>query len=94
MKIDDKTPYIVVDNRKIAPIRRTAPKVPLYYGRESTEERPFGVVDRVTISDAAREKLRRMEALEENGTNASTPPDKKSETPSLPFLPTPPKRNP
>ena len=93
MKIDDNTPYIVVDNRKIAPIRRITHKDPLAHGRQSADERPFGVVDRVTISKAAREKLRQMESSEDNDAAAKTLPNEKSETLVLPFFSTPPKRN-
>ena len=93
MRIDDNIPYIIVDNRKIAPIRRVAPEVPLSHRQSSNDERPFGVVDRITISDAARKKFRQMEAMEDNDTTALTPPDKTSETRSLPFLSKSPKRD-
>ena len=54
----DDTPYIIVDNQKIAPIERS-PRVKLKaQGRTRREEQPFGVVDRVTISSEAREKAR------------------------------------
>jgi hypothetical protein len=55
--IDDR-PYIIVDNRKIAPIQ-PSPRVGRPAGdRKKSDEHPFGVVDRVTISNEARERLR------------------------------------
>ncbi len=52
----DKTPYIIVDNRKIAPIERSPRPNSATDGRKGPEEQTFGVVDRVTISSEAREK--------------------------------------
>ena len=50
----DDTPYIIVDNQKLSPIGRT-PR-PATDRRTRQEKRPFGVIDRVTISREAREK--------------------------------------
>jgi len=58
----DDTPYIIVDNRKIPPIERSARPDSASAGRPRREERTFGVVDRVTISRAAREKARQQTA--------------------------------
>lgn len=57
--IDDR-PYIIVDNRKIAPIQ-PAPRAARPAGdRKKPDEHPFGVVDRVTISNEARERFRQQ----------------------------------
>ena len=56
--IDDR-PYIIVDNRKIAPIERSSwPQRPRG-DRDRSNDQPFGVIDRVTISKEARERSRR-----------------------------------
>lgn len=57
----DKTPYIIVDNHKIAPIRRASKMNPVSAGRPNREDQPFGVVDRVTISKAGLEKYRQLQ---------------------------------
>jgi hypothetical protein len=58
----DNTPYIIVDNLKIPPIERSARPDLTSVGRPKREEQTFGVVDRVTISRAAREKARQQTA--------------------------------
>ena len=58
----DKTPYIIVENHKIAPIRRASKMNPAFAERPNREDRPFGVVDRVTISREAMEKYRQLQA--------------------------------
>ena len=55
--IDDK-PYIIVDNRKIAPIERSSRTGQPTDGRNQSDDQPFGVIDRVTISKEARERFR------------------------------------
>jgi hypothetical protein len=54
----DKTPYIIVDNRKIAPIERSSRPDSAAVDHKGQEEQTFGVVDRVTLSSEAREKYR------------------------------------
>lgn len=54
----DDTPYIIVDNQKIAPIAWTPRAASAADDKPGHEERPFGIVDRVTISKEAREKSR------------------------------------
>lgn len=54
----DDTPYIIVDDRRIAPIYRGAIS---HSGRAELppeDDRPFGVVDRVTLSQAALDACR------------------------------------
>jgi len=58
----DDTPYIIVDNRKIAPIERSHRPDPATAARPRREEQTFGVIDRVTISREAREKARHQTA--------------------------------
>lgn len=94
MKIDENTPYIVVDNRKIAPIQRLSPAPPVSHGRKQTEERPFGVVDRVTISSAAREKLRQMESMGGEAPATLPAPADQTGNRAIPFLSAPPKQRP
>ena len=52
----DDTPFIIVDNQKLSPIGRAPRPGPATDRRTRQEERPFGVIDRVTISREAREK--------------------------------------
>jgi hypothetical protein len=58
----EKTPYIIVDNRKLLPINRLQPSQPASNNGPERKETPFGVIDRVTISAEAREKSRRYQA--------------------------------
>ena len=58
----EKTPYIIVDNRKLLPINRLQPPRPASNRGPERRETPFGVIDRVTISAEAREKSRRYQA--------------------------------
>jgi hypothetical protein len=70
----DDTPYIIVDNQKIAPIERS-PRVKLKaQDRTQREEQPFGIVDRVTISSEAREIARHLQAHAEASPQALTNP--------------------
>jgi len=66
----DNTPYIIVDNRKISPIERSARPNSATAERKGREEQTFGVVDRVTISREAREKARNQPAHSETGPAA------------------------
>jgi hypothetical protein len=58
----NETPYIVVDNRKIAPIERSPRPDAATADRPRHQEQPFGVVDRVTISREAQERSRHDQA--------------------------------
>lgn len=57
----DKTPYIIVDNRKIAPIQHLPRTKSASNDDSSRKEQPFGVVDRVTISKEAKEKSLKLQ---------------------------------
>ena len=61
----DDTPHIIVDNRKIAPLRRASSPDPASAERPDRKGRPFGVVDRVTISSEAKEKSRQLQRMDE-----------------------------
>lgn len=56
------TPYIIVDNKKLSPIGRTTAVGCATDDSETRCEPDFGIVDRVTISRAAREKSKLMHA--------------------------------
>jgi hypothetical protein len=60
--MDDKTPIIIVDNRELTPISRIARGKPASEKRSDEKNAPFGVVDRVTISKAARDKYQAVQA--------------------------------
>ena len=63
----DEPPTIIVDDRKLTPISRIA-RGPRPYGNRSDETGvPFGVVDRVTISKAARDKYRESQSAAAEG---------------------------
>lgn len=64
----DRTPFIIVDNQKIMPLERTADGSSQGRPRHRSDARPFGVVDRVTISAEAREKLRLRQASSDLST--------------------------
>ncbi len=61
----DDTPYIIVDNRKIAPLNRVTTPGSVSAEKQNREDPPFGVVDRVTISSEAIEKCRQMQRIGE-----------------------------
>ena len=61
----DDTPYIIVDNHKIAPIWRAAKPDSAPDEQPDRMDLPFGVVDRVTISGEAMEKFRQLQRLGE-----------------------------
>lgn len=66
----DNTPYIIVDNRKISPIERSARPHSATAEQKGREELTFGVVDRVTISREAREKAKHQPGHSETGPAA------------------------
>jgi hypothetical protein len=57
----DETSSILVNKRRIAPIRRVSRLNPASGEKPNQEDRPFGVVDRVTISKAALEKNQHLQ---------------------------------
>lgn len=68
--MNDEPPIIIVDNRKLAPISRIDRSRPASGKPSDQTSAPFGVVDRVTISKAAREKYREFQAAVEDGLPA------------------------
>jgi phosphohistidine phosphatase SixA len=52
----DVKPYIVVDNERIYPIEGSTSSASVTEKLKKGEEQEYGIVDRVTISDAARAK--------------------------------------
>lgn len=62
-------PYIIVDNRRIAPIERLPRSDAATDDRRGREAQPFGVVDRVTISREAREQS----LQQQNPSDATAP---------------------
>lgn len=52
----NEPPFIIVDGLKIAPILRIPERVAVPLDSAERELPPYGVVDRVTISRAARQK--------------------------------------
>ena len=69
--MDDPIPYIIVDNQKIAPIERIVPGPRLLEDRHPDAGPPFGVVDRVTISNEARIRYRQL--IERSAENDDNP---------------------
>jgi hypothetical protein len=82
----DKTPYIIVDNHKIAPIRRASKMNPAPAERPNREDRPFGVVDRVTISRQAMEKYRQLQAQVDAEPSVCTYLSRKLRSATIPLL--------
>ena len=56
--MNDEPPFIIVDGRKIAPILRLSGRTEAPLEQAAQTNPPFGVVDRVTISRAARQRYR------------------------------------
>ena len=58
--MDDFTPYIIVDNQRIAPLVRSRiiHRTNAYMNNNREGDPPFGVVDRVTISNEARQRYK------------------------------------
>jgi hypothetical protein len=54
----DGRPYIIVDDQKLYPIERSSASRPAKRDQNRLKARPFGVVDRVTISESGRERCR------------------------------------
>jgi hypothetical protein len=82
----DKTPYIIVDNQKIAPIRPASKTNQTSAERSNREDQPFGVVDRVTISDDALQKYRQLQTPADADPSLLPPPSRKVSIPSLTLL--------
>ena len=59
--MNDDMPIIIVDDRNITPISRI-PRRDTLSVRSDRETLPFGVVDRVTLSNAARRKYRQAQS--------------------------------
>lgn len=68
--MQDEPPIIIVDDRKLTPIARIARGAPASRKRSDETSVPFGVVDRVTISKAAREKYRESQSTPAEGLPA------------------------
>jgi len=83
----DKTPYIVVDNQKIAPIRQLPVTYPASAEKSIRAEQPFGVIDRVTISSAALQKYRQLRIAVDADPSFLPPPSKKVPAPVIALLP-------
>lgn len=70
MVMNDEPPTIIVDDRKLTPISRIARGKSASGKRSDETSVPFGVVDRVTISKAAREKYRESQSAAVEGLPA------------------------
>jgi hypothetical protein len=70
----EKMPYIIIDNRKLAPINRLQSTQPAADGEPERRETPFGVIDRVTLSAEAREKSRQYQARRASAPMAAQEP--------------------
>jgi hypothetical protein len=82
----DNIPYITVDNRKIAPLYRVSKPYSASDGTPGRDDRPFGVVDRITISGEAMEKYRQLQAQVEADPPALTVSSGKTRTSTVPLL--------
>ena len=89
----DDTPYIIVDNRKIAPLHRVTTPGSVSAEKPNWKDQPFGVVDRVTISSEAIEKYRRLRAALEAEPPAFNHPYSKSRASGIPLLTDSPKKH-
>ena len=56
----DDTPYLIVDDLKLAPIRRINRIEPISRERALTSKDTLGIADRVTISREARQMAQQM----------------------------------
>ena len=54
----DDTPYLIVDDLKLTPIRRVNRIDPIFRNRTLTPKDTLGIADRVTISSEARQMAR------------------------------------
>jgi len=59
--MNDEPPFIIVDGLKIAPILRIPERVVKPWESTEIAAPPFGIVDRVSISRAARKKYRQSQ---------------------------------
>ena len=57
----DDIPFMIVDNQKIAPLRGASKMELVSAEMPNRNDRPFGIVDRVTISKEAMEKYRQLQ---------------------------------
>jgi len=71
--MNNEPPIIIVDNRKLAPISRIDRGKPTSEKRSDETGVPFGIVDRVTISRAARQKFQEAQSGGESASPASQP---------------------
>jgi hypothetical protein len=78
--MNDELPTIIVDNRKLTPVSRIARAAPSFRNRSDEQSAPFGVVDRVTLSKAAREKCRESQFVVDDDLPAPQlrPPERKA----------------
>jgi len=88
----DDTPYLIVDNQKIAPLHRVSKLHSASAEKPNRDDRPFGVVDRVTISGEAMEKYRQLQAQVEAEPPTLTSPFGKPWTSTIPRLTDSPKK--
>jgi hypothetical protein len=83
----DDTPYLIVDNVKLAPVRRINRIEPDLGNRPRTREKTMGIVDRVTLSKEARQLAAQMAVDEESSPETnSLVPVPRSTVRSQPFL--------
>jgi hypothetical protein len=61
----DDTPYIIVDNKKIAPVSRLSKPGSASDSKPNRQDHPYGVIDRVSISTEAMEKNRQLQRQSE-----------------------------
>ena len=59
-KVNSNAPYIIVDNQKLYPVDRS----PDLESKDidTMEDNPFGIIDRVTISNEARKRSKVIKA--------------------------------
>jgi hypothetical protein len=88
----DKTPYIIIDDHKLAPIRGPSRTIPASADGSQREDRPFGIVDRVTISKAAMEKYRQLQLAGDADSPSSLPISGRLPNPTTALLPASSKR--
>ncbi|MFO7716422.1 hypothetical protein [Desulfosarcina sp.] len=64
----DVTPYIIVDNKIIAPIGWSTGSISEIEKQKESQAQDFGIVDRVTISKEARDKSSLYQAQAEDNS--------------------------
>jgi len=82
----DATPYIIVDNKRVFPIERSAASGSATRKQKESCALEFGIVDRVTISEEAREKSRRYRAPTGSFSAVGDGLPQQSSAPSRPLL--------